>query len=415
MNQTVNVFDTLMERGFIQQCTHEDEVRALLGKERVTFYTGFDPTADSLTIGHFLPIMAMMHMQRAGHRPIAVVGGGTGMVGDPTDRTEMRKIFSMEQVNHNVECFKAQLATLLKFGGDEGVLVNNADWLLKLQYIDFIREYGVHFSVNKMLTADAYKTRLEAGLTFFEFNYMLMQSYDFLELYRKYNCKMQFGGNDQWSNIIGGVELIRRVENGSAYGLTFTLLTTSEGVKMGKSQKGAVWLDPDKTSPYDFFQYLRNVDDADVKKMLLLLTFLPVTEINAMCDEGGSALNKAKETLAYETTKIVHGEDAAEAARSAARALFAPGEDGGGSDAVPTTEITAADFGDGMNIVELLELTKLIPSRAEGRRLLAQGGIKAGGEKVDSFDHIVKPADFSDKGTLLLQKGKKVYHRIRLI
>ncbi|MDR3239100.1 MAG: tyrosine--tRNA ligase, partial [Clostridiales bacterium] len=309
-----NVFDTLRARGFIEQSSGEEAVRSLLGKEKVTLYTGFDPTADSLTAGHFVPIMAMAHLQRAGHRPIALVGGGTGMVGDPTDKTEMRRIMTREEVQRNCDRFKTQMEKFIDFSEGKAIMADNADWLLSLRYVPFIREYGVHFSVNKMLTAEAYKTRLEQGLTFFEFNYMLMQAYDFLELFRRYNCKLQIGGSDQWSNILAGADLIRRAEGGEAHCLTLKLLTTSGGQKMGKTQKGAVWLDPNKTAPYEFFQYWRNIGDADVIKCLKLLTFLPLPEIAELEKLEGGAINRAKEILAYELTKTVHSAEEADKA-----------------------------------------------------------------------------------------------------
>ncbi len=407
-----NVYDILAERGFLEQSTHDEQIKAMLANESVTFYIGFDPTADSLTAGHFITVMAMSHMQRAGHRPVVLVGGGTGFVGDPTDKSDLRKMMTPEEIQHNVDCFKKQLSAFIKFEdeGGNGILVDNADWLLKLQYVPFIREYGVHFSVNKMLTADCYRTRFERGLTFFEFNYMLMQSYDFLELYRRYNCKLQMGGNDQWSNILGGVELIRRVENKDAYGLTLSLLTTSEGVKMGKSQKGAVWLDPAKTTPYEFFQYWRNVDDRDVIRCIKLLTFLPMEQINEMATYEGSEINKAKEALAFEVTKIVHGEEEATKALAATKRLFGGGGEGG-DDATPTTEIEADRIKAGINVIELLEHAKLIASRSEGRRLVQQGGIKLGENKITAFDYTVTENDFAD-GSLMIQKGKKVYHKI---
>ncbi|MDR1530919.1 MAG: tyrosine--tRNA ligase [Clostridiales bacterium] len=404
-----NVFDTLRERGFIQQCTHEREIRELLGNERVTFYIGFDPTADSLTIGHFLTIMAMMHLQRAGHRPIALLGGGTGMVGDPSFKTDMRKMMTRETIQHYVDSFKKQMSRYIDFGEGTGgaLLVDNADWLLRLEYIPFIREYGVHFSVNRMLAAECYKTRMEQGLTFFEFNYMLMQSYDFLELYRRYGCKLQLGGNDQWSNIIGGVELIRKIENTPAYGMTFTLLETGEGVKMGKTAAGAVWLDPARTSPYDLFQYMRNVDDRDVKKLLSLLTFLPMEEVRRLGGAVGSEINKSKEVLAYEVTKTVHGQEAADEALTAARALFADGAEGG---SVPSTEFEAGEVAGGLGIIELLEKTRLITSRSEGRRLIAQGGLRLNGAAVENFERVVTPDEFENP--LMIQKGKKIFHRV---
>lgn len=406
-----NVFDILNERGFIEQSTHEDEIKSLLGSEKVTFYIGFDPTADSLTIGHFLTVMAMSHMQKAGHRPIALVGGGTGMVGDPTDRTDMRRMMSDEEIQHNVDCFKAQLSRFIDFDGDKALIVNNADWIRKLNYIDFIREIGVHFSVNRMLTAECFKTRMEKGLSFFEFNYMLMQSYDFLELNRRYNCKIQLGGNDQWSNIIAGADLIRRVEGKDAYGMTFTLLTTSDGRKMGKTQKGALWLDPNKTSPYDFYQYWRNIDDADVEKSLGLLTFLPMEEVRELGALKDSEINKAKEVLAYEVTKIVHGEEEAKKAQTAAHSLFGNGGNGG---SIPVTEINESDFDESMSIILLLEKSGLAPSRTEARRLIQQGGIKINNEKITSIDHEISMNDFTDK-KLMIQKGKKSFRQIKLV
>lgn len=407
-----NVYDILKERGFIEQATHEEEIRELLGKEKVTFYIGFDPTADSLTVGHFLTIMAMMHMQRAGHRPIALLGGGTVMVGDPTGKTDMRKMMTVEQIDANAAKFKEQFSKFITFDNDQALMVNNADWLRNLNYIEFLREIGVHFSVNRMLTAEAYKTRLEkGGLTFLEFNYMLMQSYDFLELFRRYNCVLQLGGNDQWSNIIGGVELIRRVEGKQAYGMTFTLLTTSDGQKMGKTVAGAVWLDPNKTSPYDFYQYWRNVEDNNVERLLGLLTFLPMDDVRRLGALEGAEINHAKEVLAYEVTKIVHGEEAAKQAQEAARALFAGGGD---SAAIPSTELPASEFEQGIDLITLLQKTKLVNSRSEGRRLIQQGGIYLADQQIKNFDYLVKESDFTD-GTLLVRKGKKVYHQVKLI
>ncbi|WP_341877059.1 tyrosine--tRNA ligase [Defluviitalea saccharophila] len=406
-----NVYDILKERGFTEQTTHEEEIRELLGKESVTFYIGFDPTADSLHVGHFVTIMAMAHMQKAGHRPIALIGGGTAMVGDPTGKTDMRKMMTEETIAHNAECFKKQLSRFIEFGEDKAIMVNNADWLLNLNYISFLREIGVHFSVNRMLTYESYKTRMEKGLSFLEFNYTLMQSYDFLELYRKYNCKLQLGGNDQWSNILGGVELIRRIGHDDAYGMTFSLLTTSEGKKMGKTEKGAIWLDPEKTSPYDFYQYWRNVADADVKKCLSLLTFLPMEEVNRLSALEGAEINKAKEVLAFEVTKIVHGEEEAKKAETAAKALFAGGAQGG---SIPTTEISKEEFKEGIDILTLLQKTGLAPSRSEGRRLIQQGGIKVQDQKITDIDYLVTENDFSDN-TVMIQKGKKVFHRVQLI
>lgn len=346
-----NVYDILMERGFIEQATHEDEIREMLGKESVTFYIGFDATADSLTAGHFLTIMAMMHMQRAGHRPIALLGGGTTMIGDPSGKSDMRKVMTKETIEHNAERFAEQLSRFISFDNDKAIIANNADWLLDLNYVDFLREVGVHFSVNKMLTAECYKQRMEKGLTFFEFNYMLMQSYDFLKLNQMYDCKLELGGNDQWSNILGGVDLIRRKEGKPAYGLTFKLLTTSEGIKMGKTMKGAVWLDPEKTSPYEFFQYWRNIEDVKVEECLGLLTFLPMDEVRRLGALEGAEINHAKEVLAYEITKIVHGEAEADKALEASKALF-----GGAMDTkdIPTTTYPKSVFDEGIDLITLL-------------------------------------------------------------
>jgi tyrosyl-tRNA synthetase len=406
-----NVYDTLVERGFIEQATHEEEIRDMLGRESVTFYIGFDPTADSLHVGHFLQMITMAHMQRAGHRPIVLLGGGTTMVGDPSGRTDMRKMLSLEQIQHNAERFKVQFSRLIDFNEGKAIMVNNADWLLNLNYIDFLRDIGRHFSVNRMLSAECYKERLETGLTFLEFNYMIMQSYDFLQLYKKYNCKMQMGGSDQWSNILGGVELIRKVEGASAYGLTFTLLTTSEGKKMGKTEAGAIWLDPEKTPPYDFYQYWRNVDDRDVEKCLALLTFLPMEEVRRLGSLEGSKINEAKEVLAFELTKTVHGEEEALKAQATARALFSSGSD---LEAAPTTEISRAEMQQGIDILDLLMKTGLTASRGEGRRLIQQGGLYIGEERVNDTDLVITEKNFSD-GTLILRKGKKVYHLVKLV
>ncbi|MDD4752411.1 MAG: tyrosine--tRNA ligase [Desulfitobacteriaceae bacterium] len=406
-----NVFDMLMERGFIEQATHEEEIRELLGRKPVTFYIGFDPTADSLHVGHFVQVMVMMHMQKAGHRPIALFGGGTAMVGDPSGKTDMRKMLTQEEISNNVASFKKQFSKFIEFGPDKALMVNNADWLLELNYVKFLREIGRHFSVNRMLTAECFKTRMEKGLTFLEFNYMLMQSYDFLELYRRHNCRLQLGGNDQWSNILGGVELVRRADNGDAFGLTFKLLTTSEGKKMGKTEAGAIWLDPEKTSPYDFYQYWRNVDDPDVENCLALLTFLPMAEVKRLASLEGAEINKAKEILAYEVTKLVHGEEEAQKAVQAAKSLF-----GGGADSadIPFTEIPRERFAEGIDILTILIEAGLISSKGEGRRLIQQGGIYLGEERVDDFGLLIKEKNFSE-GKLLLRKGKKVYHQIRMV
>ena len=405
-----NVYDVLKARGLIAQATHEEEIRELLGKEKVTFYIGFDPTADSLHVGHFLQMIVMAHMQRAGHRPIALLGGGTGMVGDPTGRTDMRQMMTEETIAHNVECFRRQMGSVVDFSDGKALMVNNADWLMGLQYIPFLRDIGVHFSVNKMLTAECFKSRMEKGLSFIEFNYMLMQSYDFLKLYEEYGCKIELGGDDQWSNILGGVDLVRRVHGQQVYGLTFTLLTNSEGKKMGKTQSGALWLDPKKTSPYEFYQYWRNVDDADVIKCLKLLTFLPLEEIDKMAEWKDQKINDAKTILAYELTKLVHGQAEADKAKEAASAVF-----GGGvsSENMPSTEITAADLGDGMGILDLMTACGLIPSKGEGRRLVQQGGVSIDGSKIDDVAHMVTAADFQD-GQLIIKKGKKVFHRVVL-
>ncbi len=407
-----NVYDVLAERGFIEQSTNAEEVRELLGRGPVTFYIGFDATADSLHVGHFIQVIVMMYMQRYGHRPIALVGGGTTMVGDPSNRTDMRKMLSPEQINANCEKFKQQLSRFIDFGGESGaLLVNNADWLLPLNYIEFLRDYGRYFSVNRMLTAECFKSRLERGLSFLEFNYMLMQSYDFLELHRRYGAMLQMGGNDQWSNILSGADLIRRVEGAPAHALTFKLLTNSQGKKMGKTESGAVWIDPQKTSPYEFYQYWRNIDDADVANCLALLTFLPMDEIRTLTDlNTGADINKAKERLAYEVTKLVHGVDEADKSLAAARALF-----GGGGDManMPSTAIPAAEFGDGMDIITLLVRTGLASSNSDARRLVKDGGIYLNNQRVPDIDSRVTTSDLTD-GYALLRKGKKVFHRVEL-
>ena len=406
-----NVFDILKERGFIEQTTHEEEIRELLGKESVTFYIGFDATADSLTAGHFLTVMAMMHMQQAGHRPIALLGGGTTMIGDPSGKSDMRSMMTMETIQHNAKRFQEQLSRFIDFDNDKAIIANNADWLLDLNYVEFLREVGVHFSVNKMLTADCYKQRMEKGLTFFEFNYMLMQSYDFWKLNKMYDCKMELGGNDQWSNIIGGVELIRRKEQKPAFGLTFKLLTTSEGIKMGKTMKGAVWLDPEKTSPYEFYQYWRNIEDVKVEECLGLLTFLPMDEVRRLGALEGAEINHAKDVLAFEITKIVHGEEEAKKAQDAARALFA---DGGKSKDMPTTVYSKAELDEGKDLITLLVETKLAASRSEGRRIILQGGVSVNDVKVTEIDRKFTSADLDADGVLMIKKGKKGYHQIKV-
>lgn len=404
---STNVYDILKERGFIEQCTHEDEVRELLGKESVTFYIGFDATADSLTAGHFLTIMAMMHMQRAGHRPIALLGGGTTMIGDPTGKSDMRSLMDRETIEYNASRFKEQLSKFIDFSDGKAILANNADWLLDLNYVEFLREIGVHFSVNKMLTAECYKQRMERGLTFFEFNYMLMQSYDFWKLHKLYDCKLQMGGNDQWSNIIGGVELIRRKEQKPAYGLTLKLLTTSDGVKMGKTMKGAVWLDPNKTTPYEFYQYWRNIEDVKVEECLALLTFLPMDEVRRLGSLQGAEINQAKEVLAYEITKIVHGEEEAIKAREASKALFGAGAK---AEDIPTTSYPASRFAEGIDIITMMCDAKLASSRSDARRTIQQGGVTVNNKKVENFDLVLTDKDFED-GAILIRKGKKSYHR----
>ena len=402
-----NVYDILEERGLIAQTTHESEIRELLGKEKVTFYIGFDPTADSLHVGHFLQMVVMKHMQDAGHRPIALVGGGTGHIGDPSGRTDMRQMMTTEIINHNCECFKKQLSSIIDFSDGKALMVNNADWLLDLNYVEFIRDIGSCFSVNKMLTAECFKQRLEKGLSFLEFNYMLMQSYDFLMLNRKYNCKIELGGDDQWSNILGGIELCRKKDQTQTYGMTFTLLTTSEGKKMGKTAKGALWLDPNKCSPYDFYQYWVNVQDNDVINCLKLITFVPMEEIREMEKWEGRDLNKAKKRLAYEVTKLVHGEDEAIKAQNAAEAIFASG---GVSADMPTSEVDASDLVN-KSILDLLVQIKLIPSKGEGRRLVEQNGLSVNDNKVTDPNMLVTDELFTEDG-MIVRKGKKVYHRI---
>ncbi|MBW7573753.1 tyrosine--tRNA ligase [Caproiciproducens faecalis] len=407
----MGVFEELKARGLIAQMTDEEKIQDLLNNHKTTFYIGFDPTADSLHVGHFVQIMVMAHMQRAGHTPIALFGGGTGMVGDPSGKTDMRKMLTKEEIDHNIACFKKQMSGLVDFSEGKAIMANNGDWLLNLNYIEFLRDVGVHFSVNRMLAAECYKQRLERGLSFFELNYMIMQSYDFLELNHRYNCQLELGGDDQWSNIIGGVELLRRKEGKEAYGMTFTLLTTSEGKKMGKTEKGAVWLDPEKTTPFDFYQYWRNIGDADVIKCLKILTFLPMTEINELAKLEGGELNKAKEILAFEVTKLIHGEQEAYKAQEGARALFGTGEN---TDNMPSTDITAANFVDGeIGVLDLLVLTKLAPSKGEGRRLIDQGGISVDNAKVVSSTEKLSLNHFKKK-YVVIKKGKKVFHKVNL-
>ena len=400
-----NVYDVLLERGLIAQTTHEQEIRELLGKEKVTFYIGFDPTADSLHVGHFLQMVVMRHMQNYGHRPIALVGGGTGHIGDPSGRTDMRSMMTKETIDHNCECFKEQLAKVVDFSDDKAIMVNNADWLLNLNYIDFLRDIGACFSVNKMLTAECFKQRLEKGLSFLEFNYMLMQAYDFLMLNRKYGAKIELGGDDQWSNILAGIDLCRRKDQTQTYGMTFTLLTNSEGKKMGKTAAGAVWLDPKKTTPYDFYQYWVNVDDADVIKCLKLLTFVPMEQIREMETWKDAQLNEAKRILAYEVTKLVHGEEEAEKVKAAAQAVFG----GGGVSAdMPTTVIPDVV---GMGVLDMLVKTELVSSKGEARRLVQQNGLSINDAKYTDVNGTVT-ADMVTEDGIIIKKGKKVFHRV---
>lgn len=406
-----NVFDVLVERGYLEQSTHEKEIRELLGKESVTFYIGFDPTADSLHIGHFIQIMVMSIMQQHGHRPIALLGDGTTMIGDPSDRTGMRSIMTFETITENAEKFKKVFEKFLDFTDDKALMPRNSEWLLPLNYLEFMREVGVHFSINRMLAADSYKNRLEQGLTFFEFGYMLMQAYDFYILNEKFDCKMQLGGNDQWSNIIAGVELTRKKAGKQVYGMTFSLLTNSEGNKMGKTEKGALWLDRNKTTPYEFYQYWRNIGDADVEKCLALLTFLPMDEVRRLGALEGSEINKAKEVLAFEVTKLIHSEEDALSAQEAAKALFGGGAD---SENIPTTELTQAELGEGMTLIDLMSKASLIKSKSEGRRLIDQSGVTVNDLVVGDVGTRVTESDFED-GKLMIRKGKKVYHRIKLV
>lgn len=405
----MGVFSELKERGIIAQLTNEEKIQDLLENHKgVKFYIGFDPTADSLHVGHFVQIMVMAHMQRAGHVPIALFGGGTGMIGDPSGKTDMRKMLTKETIQHNIECFQKQMSKLVDFSDGKAIMVNNADWLMNLNYIEFLREVGVHFSVNRMLAAECYKQRLERGLSFFEMNYMVMQSYDFLELNRKYDCCLELGGDDQWSNIIGGVELIRRAEGKEAYGMTFKLLQTSDGRKMGKTEKGAVWLNPEKTSPYEFYQYWRNVDDADVTNCMKMLTFIPMDEIREYEKLEGSEINKAKEVLAFEVTKLIHGEEEAIKARDAAKALFSNNAD---SENMPTTTLTDADFENGaITVIDAMVKAGLVKSKGEARRLITQGGVSVNDNKVSSIDEVITMDDAA-KGAVI-KKGKKIFHKI---
>ena len=406
----MNIVEDFKARGLLAQCTDEESVTKLLEEGGATFYIGFDPTADSLHVGHCMALCLMKRLQMAGNKPIALVGGGTAMIGDPSGRSDMRKMLTPEQIQHNVDCFKKQMARFIDFSDDKALLVNNADWLLNLNYVELLREVGACFSVNNMLRAECYKQRMEKGLSFLEFNYMIMQSYDFYMLYQKYGCNLQFGGNDQWSNMLGGTELIRRKLDKDASAMTITLLLNSEGKKMGKTASGAVWLDPDKTSPYDFYQYWRNVDDADVLKCIRMLTFLPLEQIDEMDKWEGSQLNRAKEILAYELTALVHGEEEAKKAEESAKALFGAG---GNNANMPTSTLTDADFENGnINVLSMLVATGLCLSRGEARRLVQQGGVTIDDVKVASIDESLARERFEGEG-VIVRKGKKVFHRVK--
>ena len=407
----MSVLDLLEERGYLKQISHEAEMRELLEKEKITFYIGFDPTADSLHIGHFIALMVMAHMQRAGHRPIALLGGGTGMIGDPSGKDDMRKMLTPEFINHNVECIKKQISKFVDFSDGKAIVANNADWLLSLNYVDMLRSVGVHFSVNRMMAAECFRQRLERekGLSFFEFNYMIMQAYDFYTLHKKYNCIMELGGDDQWSNMIAGVELIRRKDGEPAYCMTNTLLTNSEGKKMGKTVGGALWLDPNKTSPYDFYQYWRNIDDADVEKCLALLTFLPMDEVRRFGALKDSAINEAKVVLAYEVTKLVHGEEEAKKAKAAAEALFSGGNN---MEDVPTISVTPAELN--TSLIDILTANKVFVSKSEARRTIQQGGLTLGDKKVTEIETKLTNDLFDAEKSILVRKGKKKYYRLVL-
>lgn len=403
----MGVYEELQERGLIAQVTDEEQIRELVNTGKATFYIGFDPTADSLHVGHFMALCLMKRLQMAGNKPIALIGGGTGMIGDPSGKTDMRKMMTPETIAHNCECFKKQMSKFIEFGEDKAIMVNNADWLLDLNYVNLLREVGACFSVNRMLTFECYKQRMERGLSFLEFNYMIMQSYDFYTLYKKYGCNLQFGGDDQWSNMIGGMELIRRKLQGDANAMTITLLTNSEGKKMGKTEKGAVWLDAEKTSPYEFYQYWRNVGDDDVIKCMKLLTFIPMEQINEYAKCEGAELNKVKEVLAFELTKMIHGEDEAVKAQAAAKALFAGGADNSN---MPTTTLTDDDFTDGeITVLDMMLKANMIKSKGEGRRLIDQGGVSVNDEKVSGALTALKVSDF-DKD-IIIKKGKKMFHK----
>ena len=406
----MQIYEELQARGLIAQMTNEEEIKDLINNGKAVFYIGFDPTADSLHVGHFMALCLMKRLQMAGNRPIALIGGGTAMIGDPSGRTDMRSMMTRETIQHNCDCFKKQMERFIEFGEGKAQMVNNADWLLDLNYVDVLREVGACFSVNNMLRAECYKQRMEKGLSFLEFNYMIMQSYDFYYLYKNYNCNFQFGGNDQWSNMLGGTELIRRKLGEDAHAMTITLLLNSEGKKMGKTASGAVWLDPNKTSPFDFYQYWRNVGDNDVLKCIRMLTFLPLEQIDEMDKWEGSQLNTAKEILAYELTKLVHGEEEANKAQAAAKALFAAG--GASAENMPTTVLTADDFTDGkLLVIDMLLKTKLAASKSEARRLIQQGGVLIADAKVDSLEAAIDESAVEGDG-LIVKKGKKTYHKI---
>ena len=406
----MTVWEELKARGLIAQVTDEDEIKEMVNNGKATFYIGFDPTADSLHVGHFMALCLMKRLQMAGNRPIALLGGGTGMIGDPSGRTDMRQMLTKETIQHNIDCFKKQMERFIDFSDGKALMVNNAEWLMNLNYVELLREVGAHFSVNRMLTAECYKQRMERGLSFLEFNYMIMQSYDFYMLYQKYGCNMQFGGDDQWSNMLGGTELIRRKLGKDAYAMTITLLLNSEGKKMGKTQSGAVWLDPNKTSPFDFYQYWRNVDDADVIKCMKLLTFFPLEEIQEMEKWEGSQLNKAKEILAFQLTELVHGTEEAKKAEAGAKALFAGGAD---TEHMPTTELAAEDFDEEGNIdlISLLVKSALVTTRSEGRRAIEQGGVSVDGEKVTDIRHVLSKDALTGDG-IVLKRGKKKFNKV---
>ena len=406
----MNTYEELKARGLIAQVTDEALISDLINKGEAVFYIGFDPTADSLHVGHFMALCLMKRLQMAGNKPIALLGGGTAMIGDPSGKTDMRKMMTKETIDHNIECFKKQMSKFIDFSDGKALMVNNADWLMDLNYIDVLREVGPHFSVNRMLTAECYKQRMERGLSFLEFNYMIMQSYDFYKLFQDYGCNLQFGGDDQWSNMLGGTELIRRKLGKDASAMTITLLLNSEGKKMGKTVSGAVWLDPEKTSPYEFFQYWRNVDDADVIKCLKMLTFLPLEEIEEMEKWQGAELNKAKEILGYELTKLVHGEEEAKKALDVAKNMFAKG---GISGDLPTTTYAKDELEKGIDILTILVDTKLAKSRSEARTLVNQNSVSVNGEKVNAIDKTLTTADFNDEGVILIKKGKKAFHQIK--